>query len=84
MEELDGEVLFTDPANGHTYHLNHTAFAVWKRCDGRMTTRQIAAVLTTEYEVDFDTALDDIEQLVVFFARNGLAGIPTRHDCDTG
>ncbi|MHC4080039.1 MAG: PqqD family protein [Planctomycetota bacterium] len=82
VAEIDGEVVFTDPDNGHTYHLNETAFAVWKRCDGQATTLEIADALTAEYDVDFDTALDDVEQLVVFFARNGLAGIPTSHDSD--
>ncbi|MHC4416226.1 MAG: PqqD family protein [Planctomycetota bacterium] len=71
-EELDGEVVFCDPRNGHAYHLNATAHAVWQCCDGRMTTRQIAYRLTAEYDVDFDRALDDVEQLVAFFARTGL------------
>ncbi len=83
VAEIDGEVVFADPDNGHTYHLNETAFAVWKRCNGRATTLQIAVALTAEYDVDFDRALDDVEQLVVFFARNALAGIPTSHDCST-
>ena len=83
VAEIDGEVVFADPDNGHTYHLNETAFAVWKRCNGRATTFQIAVALTAEYDVDFDRALDDVEQLVVFFARNALAGISTRHDCST-
>jgi hypothetical protein len=76
--ELDGEVVFSDPVDGQTYHLNGTAYAVWQRCDGRTTTRQIAEALTAEYDVDFDTALDDVEQLVAFFARTALAGVPTR------
>ena len=83
VAEIDGEVVFSDPDNGHTYHLNETAFAVWKRCDGRTTTLEIADALTAEYDVDFETALDDVEQLVAFFAQNGLAGIPTSHDCST-
>ncbi|MHC4765984.1 MAG: PqqD family protein, partial [Planctomycetota bacterium] len=44
------------------------------RCDGRTTTRRIACILTTEYDVTFDQALDDVEQLVVFFAQAGLTG----------
>jgi hypothetical protein len=82
VEELDGEVVFSDPRDGRAYHLNPTAYAVWKRCDGRTTTRQIAEALVAEYDVDYDRALDDVEQLVVFFARAALAGIPTSHDRD--
>lgn len=72
VEELDGELVFGDPRNGLTYHLNETAHAVWRRCDGRKTTRQIATALTGEYDVDFDRALDDTEQLLVFFGEAGL------------
>ncbi len=72
VEELDGEFVFGDPVSGKTYHLNETAYAVWRHCDGRTTTREIATALTVEYDVEFDRALDDTEQLVVFLAEAGL------------
>ncbi len=78
VEALDGEVVFGDPLSGMAYHLNETAHAVWRRCDGRTTTREIATALTIDYDVDFDRALDDTEQLVVFFAEAGL----TKHEPD--
>ncbi len=77
VEELDGELVFGDPLSGMTYHLNETAYAVWRHCDGRTTTREIAKALTTDYKVDFDQALDDTEQLVVFFGEAGLTVIET-------
>ncbi|MHC4274657.1 MAG: PqqD family protein, partial [Planctomycetota bacterium] len=42
--------------------------------DGRTTTRRIADALVADYDVTFDQALDDVEQLVVFFAQAGLTG----------
>ena len=78
VEELDGELVFGDPRSGMTYHLNETAYAVWRRCDGRTTTREIATALTNDYEVEFDQALDDTEQLLVFFGEAGL----TLHETD--
>ena len=72
VEALDGELVFGDPLSGMTYHLNETAYAVWRHCDGRETTREIATALTDDYDVDFDRALDDTEQLVVFFGEAGL------------
>ncbi len=78
VEELDGELVFGDPLSGKAYHLNETAYAVWRRCDGRATTREIATALTADYDVEFDQALDDTEQLVVYFAAAGL----TRHEPD--
>ena len=74
VEEIDGEVVFADPDSGAAYHLNETAYEVWQRCDGFNTTRGIAATLTRGCDVDFDTALDDVEQLVVFMAGAGLIG----------
>ena len=74
VEPLDDELVFTDPGDGNTYYLNRTAHDVWKRCDGRATTRQIAKTMSVEYDVDFDRALDDVEQLVVFFSQSGLTG----------
>jgi hypothetical protein len=76
VEELDGEVVFSDPRTTRAFHLNGTAYFVWQRCDGRATTRQIARDLTEAYDVDMDRALDDVEQLVVFFALNGLTRLP--------
>jgi hypothetical protein len=71
-EELDGEVLLFDPRGGNTYRLNQTALAVWRRCDGRTTTEEIAEQFTQAYEVEFETAHDDVEQLVAFFGQAGL------------
>ncbi len=78
VEALDGELVFGDPLSGMTYHLNETAYAVWRHCDGRATTREIATALTNDYDVDFDRALDDTEQMVVFFGETGL----TMHEPD--
>ncbi len=78
VEALDGELVFGDPLSGMAYHLNETAYAVWRHCDGRTTTREIAKTLTTDYDVEFDRALDDTEQLVVFFGEAGL----TMHEPD--
>ena len=76
VEELGDEVVFSDPRTTRAFHLNGTAYFVWQRCDGRTTTRQIARDLTAAFDVDLDRALDDVEQLVVFFALNGLTRIP--------
>jgi PqqD family protein of HPr-rel-A system len=71
-EELDGEVLLFDPQSGDTHRLNQTAFAVWQKCNGLTTTEEIAAELTCGYEVEFETALDHVEELVGLFAQSRL------------
>ena len=74
-EELDGEVILFDPRSGNTYRMNQTALAVWRSCNGRTTTREIAAQFTQKYEVEFETAHDDVEQLVAFFGQSGLLNL---------
>ncbi len=67
-EALDGQIILSDPDDGATHRLNASATAVWQHCDGRTTTRQIAETITKEYDVDFDTALDHVEQVLVLLA----------------
>jgi len=73
-EELDGEMILYDLRTGYMHRLNATALEVWRRCDGRTTTRQIAEHLAESFDVDFDTALDHVEELVTQLAESGLAG----------
>jgi len=71
-ERIDDEVIFSDPRTGSVFHLNGSALDIWRRCDGRATTRAIARALTTQWDVDLDTALDDVEQVVTLLAESGL------------
>ena len=72
LDELDTEASLFDPRSGDTYHLNQTARAVWTRCDGSCTARQVAREMTKAYEVTWHVALDHVEQLVSMFASSGL------------
>jgi PqqD family protein of HPr-rel-A system len=74
-DELDGEAVLFDLRTGDTHRLNATALAVWSRCDGRTTMREIAAQLADRYEVDPEVALDDVEQLVTRLAESGLLDV---------
>ncbi len=78
-QELDAEVLLFDPQNGSTYRLNQTALAVWRACDGRASTHQIAKQLTETYDVDMETAFDHVEQLVMMFTDSQLLDLPGHH-----
>jgi len=74
-EELDGEVILCVPRTGSLHRLNETAVEVWRRCDGRATTREVAAYLTEAFDVDFDTALDHVEELVIVLAESNLVDV---------
>jgi PqqD family protein of HPr-rel-A system len=71
-EKLDDEAILFDPRTGNTHRLNQTAYTVWRQCDGRATTRQIARRQTAAYDVDVDTALDHVEQLIMLLAESQL------------
>lgn len=70
--ELDGQAILSHPDTGHTYYLNETALAIWRRCDGLTDARKIAEEQCEGFDVDFETALDHVEQLVALFTESGL------------
>lgn len=69
IERFDREAILVDPRNDHSHRLNQTALVVWRACDGRSTTHEIARRLTGAYDVELDDALDCVDQLVALFAR---------------
>ena len=72
-DELDGEAILHDPRSGDTFRFNETSLDVWQSCDGSLSTRQIALQLVDRYdEVDLDSALDHVEQLIVVLCQSGL------------
>lgn len=76
VNEHDDEVVISILTDGSTYHLNPTAVLVWERCDGRSTTRDIAQHLADAYDVSFDEALNDVEELVLWLAGSTLLREP--------
>ena len=69
---VDGEALLYDPCNGNLCRLNETALVVWRACDGQASAHDIARQLVDSFEVEFDTALDHVDQLVAMFAKTDL------------
>ena len=69
---VDEEGILLDPTTARTLQLNRTALAVWRRCNGKATTVEIAQSQSEVFDVDIETALDDVEQLIAMFAEAGL------------
>jgi|GEM_PF-1526244 len=76
--QLDGEAVLFDPRTQKILHLNATALAVFRRCDGQTTMRQVAESLTQSFSVKVETALDQVEQVVGLFADSNLLQLETR------
>ena len=75
VEILDGEALLYDPVTGQTHRLGQGPLKVWQQCDGNRTTKALAQRQTEIFDIDFETALDHVEQLVALFAETGLLNL---------
>jgi hypothetical protein len=71
-QELQAEAILFDPATGNSYLLNDTALDVWRHCDGSSTSYDVAHKQSDAFEVDFETVLDHVEQVIALFAESGL------------
>ena len=67
QHDMDEEVLVYDPVVDRTHRLNVSAARIWELCDGTRSLEDIARVLTEQFEVEFETVLQDaravLEQL---------------------
>ena len=67
QHDMDDEVLVYDPVVDRTHRLNSSATLIWELCDGTRSLEDIARALTEQFEVEFETALQDaravLEQL---------------------
>lgn len=60
---IDNEALIYHESLQTIVHLNRTAAAVWRHCDGR-SIEQIAHALSAAFDVPFPQALDDTTGVV--------------------
>jgi len=72
VHEHGDEIVVSVLPDGSTYHLNTTACLVWELCDGRSTTREIAQQLADAFDVTFDDALNDVEELILWLFESTL------------
>lgn len=72
--ELDGETLILDRQHEQVHQLNTSASYVWKRCDGRMTVREIAESMARDFTISLGEAEKDVEGLVSRLKELGLLG----------
>ncbi len=71
-ERLDDQYVLIDDRTGDAHRLNSTALLIWHGCDGRTTTREIAGRLAAAFDVEFDRALADVEQVLAALAAADL------------
>lgn len=72
VQQLDDEAVLFDPENASTFRLNATALLVWNACTPGRTIAGVVRQFHETWGIELDHARDDVEQLVAFFAANGL------------
>lgn len=70
--ELDGEAILLDPKEGCSYNLNTIGTLIWKMLDGTHTIGDITTAICELYEVEFEQAYQDTEQLLADLRNNNL------------
>ncbi len=77
QHDMDEEVLVYDPVVDRTHRLNLTATLIWGLCDGTRSLEDIARVLTEQFEVEFETALQDARSVLEQLKEEQLlTGVP--------
>jgi hypothetical protein len=76
--ELDGEAILLDPKEGCSYNLNAVGTLIWRMLDGTHSTHEIVTAICTFYEVEYEQANQDVEQLLDDMRKNNLVVSSTR------
>ena len=69
-----GEGILVDLNTKKYYQLNETAMVVWKGIEQGKTTNEIAADITSAYEVELDQATASVQRIVDNFQTYKLVG----------
>lgn len=69
---VEGEMVVVDPESEKIHQLNETASFIWQRCDGNHDRQQIVDDLATAFEVDAETAAQDVANVLGKLEEIGL------------
>lgn len=71
-QNIGDEVMLHD-SSGQTIHvLNHTAYAIWKLCDGQHTLDEISDIIFEKYPDAGSWLKDDIQTTIEDFRQKNL------------
>ena len=59
---IDGETVVLDKAAGLIHQLNATASTIWKACDGKTSSGDIAAQIAEQYDISLESASVDVDR----------------------
>jgi hypothetical protein len=70
--ELDGEAVLLSPIEGCSYNLNQVGTFIWKLLDGEHTSIDIAQLICQTYDVEYEQAFQDVENILADLQQNNL------------
>jgi hypothetical protein len=69
---VEGEMVVMDKESEQIHQLNQTASFIWQLCDGEHDRQQIAEELATAFQVDTETAQQDVADTLEKLEEIGL------------
>ena len=69
---VEGEMVVMDKESEQIHQLNQTASFIWRLCDGEHNRQQIAEELATTFQVDAETAGQDVTDTLEKLEEIGL------------
>ena len=61
---VEEETVVLDRRHEFIHQLNLTATYIWERCDGKASIEVIAAQLAETFDVEYETALNDVVRVI--------------------
>ena len=61
---VEEETVVLDRRHEFIHQLNLTATYIWERCDGKASIEDIAVQLAETFDVEFETALNDVVRVM--------------------
>lgn len=77
---IEGEAILINVSTGAYYSLNGIGGLVWQWIEKEKSLQEILLALTRDYNVETDTALEDIQKLLATMEKEGLI---TTTSCDS-
>ncbi|MGB0716157.1 MAG: PqqD family protein [Phycisphaerae bacterium] len=72
IHEIEGEAILFDPRTQDTHRFNATAWLMFRTLDGIRTVKEIATLLTEQYDVTYHTARTRTREFCILLDSLGL------------
>lgn len=72
VERIDNDMILVDVHGGQVHELNPTAAWLWDRLEHRVDAAALAEALCQRYDVSWERASIDVEQILLRFVASGL------------